>query len=371
MKVHTPYKLIGYLSKEFLSSLLIVFLVFLSLALLINFVEEMSFFKEKKINNLIVMVSFLSLCKTLNTLIELSIFIFLFSGILFFVKIQKNSEVNTILLSGISKHIPILTPAIISVVAGIIIVTSISPISAYTLNIYEQNKRLYSSNDNLIVINNNGLWFMETLENGLNIIKADTVSNNDFTKLKNITIYNLDLNFRFIKRIDSKVANISNKNWTLENAKILFSNDNSNNTKKNIFNIPFNSSINIDELKNYFSNANTVSFWDINKNINTLKLRGYSGDELKIKYHKYLSLPIYLFGMILLSTIFTIGINKEYNTIIYLFFGLIAGFIMYFLNDLSIALGLSRKLPLIISVWAPIMIIIILSTINLISINEK
>ncbi len=42
-----------------------------------------------------------------------------------------------------------------------------------------------------------------------------------------------------------------------------------------------------------------------------LNSRGYSADELKIKFHKYLSLPIYLFGIILLSTIFTIGIKTR------------------------------------------------------------
>ena len=75
--------------------------------------------------------------------------------------------------------------------------------------------------------------------------------------------------------------------------------------------------------------------------------------------------------MILLSTIFTIGINRDYNTMMYLFFGLVLGFLLYFLNDLSIAVGLANKVPLAVSVWSPIMIIVFLSTINLLKINEK
>ena len=89
MKNYTPYKLISYLSKEFFQSLFIVFLIFLSLSLLINFVEETAFFKEKKLDDFVWIVSYLSLSKTPNTMIELSIFIFLFSGILFFCKIAK------------------------------------------------------------------------------------------------------------------------------------------------------------------------------------------------------------------------------------------------------------------------------------------
>lgn len=372
MKNYIPVKLINYLNIEFLKSLLTVFVVFLSLSLLINFVEEITFFKEKKIDNFILTVIYLTFYKTPNTLIELSIFIFLFSGILFFIKIQKNNEMNTVLLSGISKMIPILSPAIIAFIFGIIIIITISPISASFLKLYESTKRIHSSNENLIVVNNNGLWFMETLQDGYNIIRADTISNNDFTKLKNITIYSLDSKFNFTKRIDSKSAIIKNKEWILESAKVLIADQSVNDIeKKNYSNIFFLSTLNIDELKEYFSNASTASFWNINNNIKALKLRGYSGDELKVKFYKYLSLPIYLFGVILLSTIFTINLKQEYNTITYLFIGLIIGFLLYFLNDLSIAIGLSNKLPLIISVWSPVVVIVFLSILNLITINDK
>ena len=370
MKKNVPTKIINYLISEFSYSLLTVILVFISLSLLINFVEEIGFFKEKKVENLIILLSYLSLIKTPNTLLELSIFIFLFSGILFFVKIQKNNEINTILLSGISKILPIITIGLFSFVLGIFIISIISPISSNLLKIYEKTKRNYS-NDNLIVINKQGLWFMEILPDEYNIVRADTISNNDFSKLSNVTIYNLDKNFNFVKRTDAQVAKISHKSWNLENSNIISDNENVERKYNTYLNLTYISSINIDDLKEYFSNANTVSFWDIKNNIENFNSRGYSADELKIKFHKYLSLPFYLFGMILLSTLFTIAINKEYNTLMYLFFGLIAGFLIFFLNDLSIAVGLSNKLPLVISVWTPVVIIMLLSVFNLIKIHEK
>lgn len=369
MKLLMPYKLINYLSIEFLKSLTIVFVMFFSLALLINFVEEITFLKDKKIENLIWTVFFLTFYKTPNTLIELSIFIFLFSGVLFFIKIKKNNEMHTILLSGISKLLPVLSPAIISFIIGILIITFLSPISSSAMKLYEINKRMHSSNENLISINNNGLWFMETLPEGYNIIRADKILNNDFSKLTNVTIYLLNKEFNFMERLDAKKATVNNKNWLLESTMLLDSDNNRH--KINSKDIIFVSSIIIDDLKNYFSNASTVSFWDITNNVKTLNLRGYSADEIRIKLHKFLSLPIYLFGMILLSTLITLGLKSDYNTLMYLFFGLIVGFILYFLNDLSIAIGLSNKLPLILSVWIPVLIVVFLSIINLVKIYEK
>jgi lipopolysaccharide export system permease protein len=368
-----PIKIIKYLSKEFLDTLIVVFFVFLSLALLINFVEEMIFFKSKNLDNFFTTVSYLTLARTPNTLMDLSIFIFLFSGIFFFDKIVKNNELNTALLSGISRITTVMVPSFISFFLGILIILMFTPISAASLKFYEKTKRLYSQNENLIVINNTGLWFVESAKSGYNIIRADKISNNDFLKLKNVTIYNLDNKFNFMKRYDAENAIINNRNWSLKNVKILnSSNINKTDDKKlSNLNTKFISSININDLKNFFSNAGTVSFWNILNNIKVSNERGYSGDELKVQLHKYLSLPIYLFATILISTIFTLGIKKNYSSFVFLFFGIMLGLFIYFLNDLSVAIGLSNIVPINIAVWSPTVLLLLLSIINLIKINEQ
>ena len=369
MKKYLPKTLIKYLSYEFTKCFLVVFIVFLSISLLTNFVEELIFFKDKQIENFLISLIILTTLKTINTLIESSIFIFLFSGIFFFVKFLKNNELNSIKLSGISNLLSILTPALLSFAMGIFIIFAITPISAEGIKFYEKYKRNYTQNDNLIVINDSGLWFMEKNEENFKIIRADKIVDNDFSKFYNSTIYTLDADFNFLNRYDSKLVFINKKEWILENTKLLNVNDNAQVKEEKDYTL--NSSIDINELKNLFTNANTISFWEILNGIKKLNDRGYSGDELKIKFHKYLSLPIYLFSMIILATVFTINIKKNYSNFIYVFFGIILGIVIYFLNDLSIALGIAGKMPLAVSVWIPIFLIIVISTINLIKINEN
>jgi len=369
MKKYLPKTLINYLSYEFTKCFLLVLLVFLSISLLTNFVEELIFFKDKQVENFLLSLIILTTLKTINTLIESSIFIFLFAGIFFFVKFLKNNELNSIKLSGISNLLSILTPAFLSFGIGIFIIFAITPISAEGIKFYEKYKRSYSQNDNLIVINDSGLWFMEKNNENYKIIRADKIVDNDFSKFYNSTIYTLDTDFNFLDRYDSKLVFINKKEWILENTKLLSRNDNAQ--KKEEKDYTLNSSIDINELKNLFTNANTISFWDILNSIKKLNDRGYSGDELKIKFHKYLSLPIYLFSMIILATVFTINIKKNYSNFIYVFFGIILGIVIYFLNDLSIALGIAGKMPLAVSVWIPIFLILAISAINLIKINEN
>ena len=374
MNTFYPSKIIYYFSKEFTFSLLMVFLVFLSLSLLINSVGELVYLKDKKLENIIWMAMVLTLAKTPTTIIELSIFIFLFSGILFFVKIQKNNEVNTMLLAGISKTLPTLIPSLISFICGLFIVFFLSPISSSSLNFYEQEKRLYSSNENLIVMNKMGLWFMENTSSGYNIIRADKIENNNFKILNNVTIYNLDQDFNFVRRYDSEKISINKKKWSLTKAQITQEKESTSSNAKNnefLLEIDIDSSIDINSLKNYFTDVNAVSFWRMLKTIKNLNSRGYSAEEFKVKFHKYLSLPFYLFAMILVSTTFTMGANKQYNTFMYLFFGTILGVCIYFLNDLSLSLGLSNRLPLSVSVWSPVGLVILFGAINLISINER
>ena len=370
MKKYLPTTLIKYLSFEFAKCLLIIFSIFLSISLLTNFVEELIFFQNKAIDNLVLNLTILTAAKTINTLLESSIFIFLFAGIFFFVKFLKNNELNSIKLSGISNLLSILTPALLSFCIGIFIIFAITPISAEGIKFYEKYKRNYSQNDNLIVINDSGLWFMEKNQEIFKIIRADKIIDNDFSKFYNSTIYILDTDFNFLNRYDSKLIFINKKEWILENTKVLSENQNTQkiNQEKEY---TLNSSIDMNEIKNLFTNASTISFWEILNSIKKLNDRGYSGDELKIKFHKYLSLPIYLFSMIILATVFTINIKKNYSNYIYVFFGIILGIVIYFLNDLSIALGIAGKMPLSISVWIPIFLIIVISLINLIKINEK
>ena len=225
MKKYLPKTLIKYLSYEFIKCLLIIFCIFLSISLLTNLVEELIFFKEKQIENFLTNIIILTSVKTLNTLLESSIFIFLFSGIYFFVKFLKNNELNSIKLSGISNLLSILTPAILSFFVGIFIIFALTPISAEGIKFYEKYKRNYSQNDNLIVINDSGLWFMEKNKDDFKIIRADKIVDNDFSKFYNSTVYTLDKNFNFTKRYDSKLIFVNKEEWILENTKVLSASD--------------------------------------------------------------------------------------------------------------------------------------------------
>ena len=361
IKKYTPKIIIKYLIKEFCKSLAIFFSIFFSLIILINYIEEIIFFKvQKNSGNLFFETLHLSIIKSPTILINMLPFIFLFSGIFFFAKLVKNNEISPLSLSGFSQKYISLIPAIFSFFIGIIIIIVLTPISSSLSKYYESVKQKYYLNDNLIIMSSTGLWVKEKKNNFNYIIRADKIENTDFSILSNVTIYKFDSSNKLINRVDGKSALINDKIWTIKNA--IISGDNINMKYKEII---YETNIDLLKLKSLFINPNIFSIWNINEQILQVKKIGYYGQELIITLHKYISTPFVLFSMIIISTIFTLQSNFRFNNYIYSFLGILVGIIFYFLSDLSIALGKSGKIPLIFSVWIPIITIVIVSFFSL------
>ena len=55
----------------------------------------------------------------------------------------------------------------------------------------------------------------------------------------------------------------------------------------------------------------------------------------------------------------------------HIIFGIFCSVIIYYINYFSNLLGLNAKLPLIFSIWLPLLILSFISLIGLVRINEK
>ena len=66
-------------------------------------------------------------------------------------------------------------------------------------------------------------------------------------------------------------------------------------------------------------------------------------------------------------------LNIKHNKpkIFYLVLGILLSVIIFYINHLASALGENNKIPIIVSVWLPLLIISILIGIGLVTINEK
>ena len=75
--------------------------------------------------------------------------------------------------------------------------------------------------------------------------------------------------------------------------------------------------------------------------------------------------------MVLLSGVFTLGMQFRENNWAYVFIAIITSVIIFYFNDFSAALGKTDKLPVEVAVWMPIVIIFVFGAVGLIHANQK
>ena len=357
-----------YIINEYIKSLFVVIAVMLSIILLINLLDEFNFFKSKKDLKFIFFIIF-TILKIPNLLINLFPFIVLFGGIVFYLKIYNHNEVISLRVMGYSNIQIILIPALTSFVIGYIIVFLIVPFSSSMLRYYEDLRSEYNETKNLVFVNETGIWILDKNEKEKNIIRIEKISK-DFSVASQITIYNYDSSNNFIKRIDATEGIIKDKNWQLIKVHIISSNK-KNNKENFLNNYNYTSNININELKNVYKNTDTTSLLDINKEMSILEDKGYSTIDLRIRYQKLISFPIYLLAMSILSGLMIINLGKTSNYLKYGSYGVIISIIIYFLNDLSITIAKSGIISVDFSVWIPIFLIILINLVGITQVNAK
>jgi lipopolysaccharide export system permease protein len=357
-----------YIINEYIKSLFVVIAVMLSIVLLINLLDEFNFFKSKKDLKFIFFIIF-TILKIPNVLINLFPFIVLFGGIVFYLKIYNHNEVISLRVMGYSNIQIILIPALTSFVIGYIIVFLIVPFSSSMLRYYEDLRSEYNETKNLVFVNETGIWILDKNEKEKNIIRIEKISK-DFSVVSQITIYNYDASNNFIKRIDASEGFIKDKNWQLNKVHIISSNK-KNNKENYLNNYNYISNININELKNVYKNTDTTSLLDISKEMSILDDKGYSTTDLRIRYQKLISFPIYLLAMSILSGLMIINLGKTSNYLKYGTYGVIISIIIYFLNDLSITIAKSGIISVDFSVWIPIFLIILINLVGITQVNAK
>ena len=337
-----------YLGKEFLKIVFNITLFFFCLGFLFNLFEEINFFKDYETG--IGLPLFMSALFAPNLIYNIFPFIILLSGIWFFLKIKKTDEIIAMKTSGISNISIINVPGIISLILGIFLVTSISPITSVLTKKYESVKSSYEKeHESLASVTENGIWIKEKSFNKNYIIKSSSIDNN---YLINVSIYEFDFDYNFLRRIEAEKGNIFDSEWELNDVTII--NSDGNIEEENIKLLKYKSLYDLQKIKSLYSNLDTVSFWNIKKEIKLLQERGYSTNEMKAKMQRSFAFPFFLLSMLLLSGVFTLGTNFKENNWTYVFTAIIASVLIFYFNDFSAALGKTDKLPVEVSVWMPI-----------------
>ncbi len=358
--------LVKYMLKGYLSNLLKIILFFYCFGVILNLFEEIEFFKDQ--NTSLLTPLFLTVLFIPGMILKLLPFIIFLSSLKFLMELRNNKDLLSMKIFGFSNIKIFFILAFTSFMLGWAILIFVSPITSSMSKYYEKTKSYYSKDiDHLVSFNKNGLWIKENIEQGQRIISAK----NDAPKwLKNITIFNFDNKFNLKEKIFAERAYVENKDWILKNVTFLEIKDRKI-QEKSIEKKKITSIYTYDKIISLYKNFDTMSFTELIMNYDNLVTRGYNTKFLNQSLHSMLSMPFFLFIMTALAAILMMNTLKRTKNVKIIIIGLMTCVLIYYLKDLSVALGQTNRISLTLAAWIPIIVTSIFSVIGLIQINEK
>ncbi len=353
----------SYIIKSFSKTFLYVFFIFLFLTVILNIFEEVSFFKNTDVSLLFPL--YMTFLNTPSVIYETFPFIFFIATQFFFIRLLDKEELEIFKKISLSNSKLILIISSFSLIISILIIIIFYNLSSNFKFIYLDIKNKYSKdNKYLAVVTENGLWIRDEIEDKINIINAESLDNKI---LKNVSINQFSKDYEIIANITASKINIENNIWVIKKGK--FSENNSSLQIKE--NYLFKTNFNANQISKLFSDLSSLNFVELNKIRKNYEKIGYTISSINIHIHKLLSYPFYLTIMTILGSIVMLNIKRNKSKIFHIILGTLFSVLIYYISYFSGLLGQNGKLPLILSIWLPLLIITLFCFVGLIKINEK
>ncbi len=353
---------IRFISSIFFKSLLFVFFVMFSLVFVLNLLTELEFFKDENVS--ISFTLFLSFLNSPSLIFEMFPFILLITIQLFFIKLFENKEIEIFKYSGLKNSTILSIISILSFITGIFVVTIFYNFSSNFKNIYLEFKSNYVIDGKyLAVVTKNGLWIKDKIEDKIIITNSSSISENF---LVNNFITEFSEEFNVIRNIKSNKIDISKKEWNIIDARVY---DENNYIEKE--NIRLKTNFDLKRIQTLYSNLSALNLHELYELRKNYKKLNYSLIDIDLHLLKLFSNPIYLLLIAIFSSLIMFNIKQIKSSAFKISIGLFFSVIIYYFNNFSYVLGGTEKISLLLSIFAPIIILCTINGLMIYKINEK
>jgi len=330
--------------------------------LITNILEQAEFFKDTNIGFLYLV--FLSFLNTPSIVFEILPFIFLLSTQVFFINLIEKNELEIFKYSGLNNLKIIKIISFYTFLISFILVIIFYNVSSILKNSYLLIKNEHS-NDNkyLAVVSENGLWIKDEINEKINIINAEKVDTNF---LLNVFIIQFDKDYNILNLIQSNKVDIASFKWKILNANVV-----KNNSKIMKEELILKSNFNLKKINSLFSNLSSLSIIDLLKLRKSYKSINYSVTDIDSHLYRVVSYPIYLTLITIFSAVIMFNIGYQRNYFFKIIIGIFLSVVIYYINYFVGVLGTNEKIPLVLSIFLPFIILSIINLISIIRLNEK
>ena len=338
----------AYISRHFLVGMAYVLAALVGLLFLVDVVELLrrASGHDDATFSVVLQMSLLHVLPMTQKVIPFAV---LFGGMLALTRLTRSNELVVARAAGVSVWQFLLPGLLLAIVIGGLSVAVFNPLASATSWRYEQMDNKYlRGRPSLLAVPSSGLWLREGRKDGQTVIHAQSLSQPDM-ELRDVMIIINEGTDRFVRRIDAETAKLREGYWDLQNVLV-----SAPDRPSEIFTeYRLETKLTLDQIQEGFAPPETMSFWDLPGFIATLEEAGFSALRHRLYWHSLLAVPLLLCAMVLIAATFSLRLTRLGGAGLLILGGLLVGFLLYFVTDVVLALGLSAKIPVVLAAWSP------------------
>lgn len=285
-------------------------------------------------------------------LVMLMPFMFLFGSLSAFVGLNRRSELVAMRAAGVSAWRFIMPAAVAAFAIGVATVTAFSPIAADLQGRYDHARaRLEDPNNEL---RPQEVWLRDSDGRNQIVIKARALDRlRGELRLRDATFYLYNVGrdgaVEFARRIDAAEARLRPREWSLRGVRE--STPDGGSASSDTLSLP--SRTDPSREIEHFASPEAISFWDLPDAIQTTEQAGYTAAGYRLRQQQLLATPLLFAAMSILGAAFSLRLMRLGGLAVLATSGVALGFVFFFLNELSGAIGKADLTPLFVAAWAP------------------
>lgn len=343
----------GYIARQFLTQFLMFMGGLLSVIFVFDSIELIR--RLGKYDNLAMDILLpMTLMKLPGMGLQILPFAILFSCVFCLWRLTRSYELVSIRAAGVSAWQFLLAPVSVALAIGLISIMLLNPIAAAMTARYEDMEARYISftPETTINLSSNGLWLRQNLPEGMAIIHATNIKTPEWI-LSPATALFFDKDNEMNFRIDAEQMTLGDKVWIFKKASSYKIGDSKTDTYETL-SMP--TTLTRREIESRFDSPDTISFWQLPSYARVMASTGFSSSALWSHYYSLLSEPILNIALVLLAASIALRSPRYLKGWWIVISTMLTAFLVFFLGDLLEALGISERLPLLLSSFAPALI---------------
>ena len=294
----------------------------------------------------------LTLLKSPSVIQVLLPFVFLFGGIGAYAGLNRRSELVAMRAAGVSAWRFITPTAVAAFIAGVITVAAINPVAAVMADRFEADRAKLM--ENYLGDTPKDIWLRQGDERTQMVIHAksrDTLAG--VVRLHGVSLFVYQKNKagqpEFKRRLEAQEAVLRPGFWELKTVREASAGESSVLSDS----LSIRSTLDSEAAVERFASPEAIAFWRLPQAIRSTEQAGFSASGYRLRFQQLLATPLLFAAMAVLAAAFSLRLARLGGLAGLAGAGVALGFVVFFFNQFSGALGRAQIIPLFAAAWAP------------------